>query len=477
MEKCTKSRSWLITVVIAVSVVGLATLFIRCGSNPNFWFDESGQFWMSLGQIHYSPPLSPAGTLQDVLRANRTANMDPGGYTVALHYWIGAGTSPGWLRSFSFLFFVGTMLAFAKICHLWTGNRLLSALAGLSPLALPLLTRYALELRPYSMEACGVAVSLLLLEYCARRQTVTAYFTLGCVVALFLTSRYSFIFTATAIGLGVLWQVRNPGQKSRVARVAAYAVPVLAMCGAIYLVTLGNPGSHQKADPGPYVQDFIMHGKTIGQQLSIAAHGLFSPYGLGGVVLLSLYLVFLIRRTNSAQYQLFTSLVVVVAAMYAQFLFCSLIGMYPWCPQARWGITLTTVSLLSWFAVCWMAVGAAGLLEGRGGAKLWAATAVACAIAALYNVSTSTLYTTDTIYANLLALGPEKLRGKYIFVAAPAQASLRYLYECGPLQRSAQGIYPQSFRFELPANFSETLRPFDYLISPDEIRKGEFSGG
>lgn len=465
-------RSYWTVLLAGIWLAALFILFRECGGNPNFWFDESGQFWMSRGQIHFSRPLTPEGNLAAVLWANRTANMDPGGYTVALHWWMLLGTSPGWLRSFSFIFFVVTMLSFAGLCYLWTRNLLLSLIVGLVPACAPLLTEFALELRPYSMEACAIAVSLLLLEYASRRPTLGRYLGLGCVVGLFLTSRYSVICTAAAVGLGVLWSVRKLERKQALLFVAAYCLPVIVSCAAIYLITLGNPGSHQKADPAPYVQSFIMYGKAWGEKLAIAGKGLFSPHGIGGPVLVGSYLFFAARRSKGARYQLFTTLVIVVAALYAEFFVLSLIGKYPWCPQARWGITLNTVSALSWFPVLWMVLGALRTLD-KNLAQICLVLGMACSLAALYNTGTTKLSTRETIYANLMALGPETLRGRYLFVDMNAQASLRYLYEFGPLKKYAEGIYPQCFRFEIPANFQEGNRPFDYLVFTDHIQRGE----
>ncbi|MBJ6727306.1 hypothetical protein [Geomesophilobacter sediminis] len=474
MRTETASGSIWTALVMALWIVVLVMLYARCGTNPNFWFDEAGQFWMSRGQIHYSPPLTPAGTLSEVLQANRTANMDPGGYTVGLHGWMAGGTSPGWLRTFSFLFFVGTMAAFAALAYLWTGNLPLSLAAGLLPAAGSQLTRYALELRPYSMETCGTAAAVLTLEYVSRRKSVGGYLVLGGLMALFLTGRYSFICVAVAVGFAVLFQVRPLGLRKAMPRVVAYALPVLASSAAIYFITLAHPGSHQKADPGPYVQDFIMRGKTVVDQLWIAADGLFSIRGIGTVVLAAVYLGFAFRKNKRSQYQRFTTFLLVAGVLNAEFLLLSALGKYPWCPQARWGIALNTISILSWFPVAWMVYSAAALSEKARARTLFVA-GLFCATVALYNSATTTLYTSDRILENLLALGPETLRDKYLFVEGPAQASLRYLYEFGPLQKYADGIYPANFRFEIPANLVEGNRPFDYFISSTQIRKGEFS--
>ncbi|HJV66348.1 MAG TPA: hypothetical protein VJ550_11485 [Geomonas sp.] len=476
MKREENFRSLCAAILVAVGVIALVVMFVRCGFNPNLWFDESGQFWMSKGQIHFAPPLTPDGTLADVLQANRTANSDPGGYTVALHWWLSGGTSPLWLRSFSFIFFVATAFAFAGIAWLWTRNRLLAAAAGVLPACSPLLVTFAFELRAYSMEACGIALSVLLLEYAGRRPAVGRFLALGILAAFFLTSRYSFICPATATGLALFWMVRDFPWRQRLSFLAAYAIPVLASCAAIYLVTLGHSQSHQKPNPPYYVEQYVLGGKTLGEMAGIAVRALFSWYELGALLFVALFLFFALRRNERSGYQRFTPLFIIVVVVNLEVVLLSLLGKYPWCPNLRWGIGLNLLSMLSLLPALWMLARSAAGEEATGRKGFSLGVCLAVSLLALYGAATSRVSSEEPLYDNIMKLGPASLYGKTVFITQMAQPSVRYLYEYGPLKRYAEGIYPQSFIFEVPPKVTD-YRPIDYFISPEGIRRGESSGG
>ncbi|MBJ6727302.1 glycosyltransferase family 39 protein [Geomonas sp. Red875] len=467
------TRTWCIVAALLWLAV-LVLLFVNCGSNPNFWFDESGQFWMSRGQTHFMPPLTPDGTLADVLQANRTANSDPGGFTVLLHWWLAGGSAPAWLRTLPFLFFVATMAAFAALARLWTGNRGLALAAGLVPAAVPLLTRFAFELRAYSMEACGVAVVLLLLYHVGRRPTVAGYLGLGCVAALFLTSRYSLICTLAAAAVVVWWQNAQRPLRQRAAFLAAYGIPVAAACLGIYLVTLGHPLAHQKPEPPDYVQLYILHGKSLGEIAEIFGKGLASTY-LGSVLFGATWLWCRLRRDEESGYRLFTPLFIMVLLVNAAFALLSFAGKYPWCPQLRWGISLDLLAAAGMFPTVLMLWKGSALRRQVSVGLISLVVTVAAGAGALAVSATTRLDSDDHIYANLMALGPEKLAGRRVFVEITAQPSVRYLFEYGPLKQYADGIYPRNFQFEVPANMNTAGLPIDYFLSPGTIRKSEFS--
>jgi hypothetical protein len=447
-----------ITIIVCVFISVMALMLINCGTNPNFWFDESGQFWMSKGLHHYSAPLSADGTFKDVIKANNIYNMDPGGYTFGLRWWMAFGTSPAWLRAFSFIFFVITMLAFAGTAYIWTKNWLICLAVGLVPAIDPVLANYAFELRPYSMEACGVALAVIFLELINRQPCIYRYFGLGLMCSIFLTSRYSFISTVIASSIGVAWTIKSFEWRRKVTFFAVFFLPILISCAGIYQITLSHQNSG--STPPDYVQQFILHGKSLSQVLSISANALFTPNGIGSTLFIVTYLFFFWRRTKIARYEQFNVFFIFVVSVNFIFIFLSLVGKYPWCPQARWGITLNLVAFYSWFPAIWMITCRAGLPE-RLITCLFSSVIPIAAIFAVLNMRPTVL---DSIYENVLTVGPTQFYGKRVFVVHNAQATLRYLFEYGPLKQYASGIYPDSFIFEKSYNSKQKWDYFDYVI-------------
>ena len=58
----------LAVVLILATIISAATRNI---SNPGIWFDESGQFWMSLGLNHFSNPGSTPSGISDLIKNNQ----------------------------------------------------------------------------------------------------------------------------------------------------------------------------------------------------------------------------------------------------------------------------------------------------------------------------------------------------------------------------------------------------------------------
>ena len=142
-------------------------------SNANFWFDESGQFWMAKGLNHYSPPLTPEEGLGSVFKQNSNYNLDPGGFTVILHYWSKISNSATWLRLLPYIFFVFSSVSLALLVYLWTKSFVLSLIfLNIINIYKGSLWHFGFELRSFSMEYFGVIVSLLFFEYYRRYKKI-----------------------------------------------------------------------------------------------------------------------------------------------------------------------------------------------------------------------------------------------------------------------------------------------------------------
>ena len=89
-------------------IIWIAILFLLIRNNidnPSFWYDESGQFWISRGLNHFSPQYSSVGNLYNLIENNINYNLDPGGFTLALRIWSSFSTYHIFLRLLPLLFY------------------------------------------------------------------------------------------------------------------------------------------------------------------------------------------------------------------------------------------------------------------------------------------------------------------------------------------------------------------------------------
>ena len=137
--------------------------------SPNIWFDESGQYWLSLGLHHFTPPLSTPGGWDKIVEYGRVLNSDPGTYTLILRAWIKLfGADIATLRTLSLLFFLlGPVI-------IWLAGRRLEippaarAAAALAPCGSFMFYHYATEIRAYSMESLAVLYFFFLAAWTDR---------------------------------------------------------------------------------------------------------------------------------------------------------------------------------------------------------------------------------------------------------------------------------------------------------------------
>ena len=54
---------------------------------PYLWYDEAGQFFISKGLNHDSNPMENEKGITYVVQNNSFYNMDPGGFSILLHFW------------------------------------------------------------------------------------------------------------------------------------------------------------------------------------------------------------------------------------------------------------------------------------------------------------------------------------------------------------------------------------------------------
>ena len=310
-------------------------------ANPNFWFDESGQFWMALGLNHYSPSFSQRSGLVDVIINNMGYNLDPGGFTVILHYWTLISSSPVWLRTLPFLFFLVSAVFLWRIACRFTSNSCLAL--GVAVLALFCVdnryVHYAFELRAYSMNYCGVIVSVFLLMRYFENQNRLNMFLFNLAMSFFIFSRYSFIITAFSLSVVVLIYNRKDIAHFIKKYIFSYIPLVISVPIVVFMGLKMNSGIAPS-----YVSDLLLSGKDWHEIIRIVSSVLLSPYL--GVVLCLAVLWGVLRIKNNAFIKV-EALLIAIAIEHCVFFALSMSGRHSWGYASRWDFDLRTLSLIS----------------------------------------------------------------------------------------------------------------------------------
>lgn len=328
--------------MILLAFLPFVIVAVKNLANPNFWFDESGQFWMALGLNHFSPPLSQRSGLADVIINNMGYNSDPGGFTVILHYWTLISSSPVWLRTLPFLFFLVSAIFLWRIACRFTNNSCLAfSVAVLSLFYVSNgYVHYAFELRAYSMNYCGVIVSAFLLMRYFENQNRLNMFLFNLTISLFIFSRYSFIITAFSFSVVVL--IYN--KKDIVHFIKKYIFSYIPLVLSVPIVVFMGFKSNSAVAPG-YVLNLLLSGKDRHEIIRIVSSVLFSPYS--GVILCLAILWGILRIRKNNVFIKIEVLLITIAIEHCIFIALSLSGRHPWGFTSRWDFDLRTLSLIS----------------------------------------------------------------------------------------------------------------------------------
>jgi len=312
--------------------VSILSLFAYPNINyPSFWFDESGQFWISQGLNHYSAPFSQIGNVIDVIHNNVKYNLDPGGFSIILHFWSKFSTTPTFLRFLPFIFIVISIYLVSKFAHKFFPDSKLSYLAGLTLLLSPLIKQYSFELRPYSMEVLATITALYFIydiEKILSRKLNSILS--GIALAILITSRYSSILSVlTAIFLIFIKILRVHQNRKKIINFLLLSLPVILCLISIYIITLRfqNPTSLAPL----YVKEYLLKYSNITQILDIQSQKNIIPFG----TLFGLFLVSFIFRPLRKYLAITNNFFLFILILNLSFLFLSLMGMYPWSINSR----------------------------------------------------------------------------------------------------------------------------------------------
>jgi hypothetical protein len=412
--------------------------------NPNLWLDESGQFWISKGLNHFSEPLQQNGDLNDVIIQNQKYNLDPGGFSIILHFWSKVSNSHQWLRTLPFLFFVLTVVLYVKIIYQWTKHETFSLIFGLVPAFSPLIIQYAFEVRAYSMECLGVAFCIWFIQKTERQITIVSSLVYGCILAILVSSRYSMIVPAFVVSLLFIINVfyKNGFRiTSKIKFIVFYSLPLLISTGLIYFVTLRyqNPS----AKPPAYINRMTLkYGVSYVFEIKF-----FGPL----IFLLGFIMFYVYVRNKFAEIgKKFDYYFLFLMGVNVIFIVISLFGYYSYNFTSRWTISLHTLFLLS---IC--ASASIVLL-------IWQMRVPQNLISKLQILTVSLIILTFGIritplnkwfiykpFTHLYEPMKENNLRKYknILVSKSEYCSIRYLFEYGALKKNYEpsSIYPTKF--------------------------------
>ncbi|HCS88372.1 MAG TPA: hypothetical protein DIW30_08335 [Bacteroidales bacterium] len=321
---------------VAVVYIGMLVFSVRYEMNPYLWFDEAGQFWIAKGLNHDSDPMSATGGILEVIKNNQNYNLDPGGFSLLLHFWSFVGNGYLWLRLLPFLFFVLTIIGFIYLAYRWTGNKYTAVLMGFIPMIIPMIYHEAFEVRAYSMEVLGVVAGAIAIDSLQRKINYKRLITWSLVLCIFLTSRYSFIMVAFVISTYVLYLIYKSQEntKRKIGMALVYAIPLFLTLAFDYLCAMRYQNPEVRAlSYLPYINN---HPKLL-----IHTSSLRHWFYLGIIG----WLAYILRGTS--RIQPYKGLIYTTLAANALFVLLSCLGMHPWSADSTRCISMITLTVLS----------------------------------------------------------------------------------------------------------------------------------
>lgn len=326
-------------------------LFSRNISDPSLWFDESGQYWMSQGQLHQSNAESP---LLSIFQANIAANLDPGGFTLILHYWSSIfGSTPTDLRLLSFTFFMLLGFSFVFIIlKSFSSNafRFVALLALLAITEVPEIRFYAFEVRAYSFSYGMLSLCIALTFFTSKDISWLKYFSIVSVYIVTCTGRYS---TILYVGLLFLILSYRALKIHLFSRTSIYLVLSSWTLFSFILssIYLNVTRKQNYGTPPDYVNDYLLENSTAEQILQILKINLWSfPSILRIAAILLIVFVLVLPKYkltfSKSKFFLVSNLFFLISTILFQFIL-SFSGLLPWYFRTRWSIEDWVIILYS----------------------------------------------------------------------------------------------------------------------------------
>ncbi len=429
-----------VLIILYILVFGMTAQNLRY---QDMHYDEAVQFWISKGLNPDTAPFSPEGDVRDVIENNRYYNLDPGGFSIMLHYWSMISNHVIMLRLLPFLFFTAAVGGFIFLARKWSGSIDIALLAGFIPLLIPLVSDMSIELRAYSMEILGIVSALMVLQHLQRRISFPSLIAGSAAISFFMFSRYSYVIVAFVASLYVCWLILNhPGKWARkMAYLAVYAIPVLATLTGIYFLSMvhQNPG----AEPVSYIT-----------YLKFSPFAILEPLNIAFMTGLTAAAALLYHSFSYENLKKYSPLLYLFVSASLVFLILSFLGKHPWDLTFKQNISVVVLLLLCMAALAGELL--KPLLESQGITKYYLITGFLLliiihqqdSILSRYSVKENTFFT---------LLDNDVSRYEKIYVDLGHAGYVKYYFEYGP-QRNQHPFYPENFTLQISHRYNRKNR-------------------
>lgn len=347
------------SIIIALVVVaGLIVFASNQLNNPNIWFDESGQYWLSRGLSHDSAFGEGGQSIfQGIWNGMTGFNLDPPGFTFNLGVWVAVfGSSSISIRFLPFLMLVGSFAVAYLIGrkHIGLPHILAVSLPAIMlTTAMPLF--YSSEIRAYSSELFSVLLLAFTFPFLLRSNQSRAALPYLLALAFgMLATRYffavGFVATAAIYALTVLIQRNYRIRLKQLLTIfIGYILIALATAFSIGLIGGGEQWGYGKG----YAESGVSLRTTENiwelTQVNLwkeeqRATGLFLILGL--IIVLIMWL-FSRERLNSMWSHSWVVMWTFVFAYETSAVALSVIMDAPWNVGNRWSIGLWAIAVIS----------------------------------------------------------------------------------------------------------------------------------
>jgi hypothetical protein len=466
--------------IFLLIIIGIYILpLLAISSNlftPYLWFDEAGQFFISKGLNHDSNPLGKEYGLLDVVKNNAFYNLDPGGFSILLHFWSKISDSHIWLRFLPFLFFIGIVLSFIYLSYSWLKNINIALLMGFIPILIPMLLNMGFEVRAYSMECFGTIICVIGLEKLKNNISYLSLFLWSCVFAFFMSSRYSEIIIVFIVSIYILFVICNSNKlfKQKLLYLILYFFPLIVTLIYIYFSALIYQNRDLKE---------LSYLPYISRDLSI----LIQPANFLFLCVIGLLIIIYSLKNRYSIIKKYEILLIVTIIVNILFILLSILGKHPWAPYSQRCISLFVLVLLCSSASLGELIKPLFTHEYGNFEYYFIVSVLLFTLFLKKNSLLPRLHQKNT-YSNFEIIDISKFN--HIYVDRWESPSIRYLFEYGKLKTKKEGLYPDKFTFgklfkhgfydgKLSLEDFYKTQPkmndyldYDLLITPELFREG-----
>lgn len=423
---------------IAVVLVALSCIVVIIHlDNPWLWYDEAGQFWMSKGLNHYSDPFSTSQGVSAVIENNRFYNLDPGGFSVLLHYWLMISDNYIFIRVLPLFFFIGLAFFFYKTLLKYNCEKFYAFVCAMLLFLWPITISRMVEIRAYSMSMLGFIWAIYYLKVCEESNySISRLFVYSVVLSFFCTARYESIIFTIPISLYVLFYIFKLREKW-LSKSLIYGMPLLLTVALVYLESM----RFQNASAAQ-----VTYSDYLGTDYTLFYGKLFLFYIINMAIIVYSYF----KNKKLSQIEIIT--IICPTA----FVLLSLVGKYPWNNTRT--ISVLLVLIMNFIIYIW------NIGNKFEYAKLFLIVIVLIGLGGRNFIQKTGLKQYESFVQ--VANSPMKI----IYVDDWFEPSIRYAYEYGNFKdRIAKDGYPNTFIFQrVKKNWDGDKRHTIYLDMPSQ---------